>query len=169
MGANTQKQEQQIIYLKDIVIRKIIAVKSVVAFGSALVLDMLLEPSGVTDVVFAIISFAVIFAVLSIVLYLAGNIVVGRKRTSFKDAFTISVLGTLVLIVCSSVFRFEIASVLSLIAWLLLVRYYYETDILGSIAVGAASVVVSFVILYILSVVLGYSLLFSWLPVFIGV
>jgi hypothetical protein len=129
-------------------------------------LDTFLEPSGLTDVLFLIISFTVIFAVLSGVLYIAGNIVVGRKRTTLKDAFTISVLGTLVLIVCSSVFRFEIASVLSLIAWLLLVRYYYETDVLGSIAVGAASVVVSIVILYILNSVLGSSLLFSWFPIF---
>lgn len=135
----------------------------------AFILDTFLEPSGLTDVVFSIISFAVIFAVLSVVLYVAGNIVVGRKRTRLKDSFTISVLGTLVLIVCSSVFRFEIASVFSLIAWLLLVRYYYETDVLGSIAVGVASVVVSLVVLYILSFVLGSSLFFSWLPVFIGV
>ncbi|MDG6221755.1 MAG: hypothetical protein QCH99_00650 [Candidatus Bathyarchaeota archaeon] len=141
-----------------------------VKFGiSALVLDSFIDPSGITDVLFSLISFAVIFAILSVVLYVAGNIVVGRKRTCMKDAFCISVLGTLVLIVCNSVFSFEIASVLSLIAWLLLVRYYYETDVLGSIAVGVASVVISIVILYILSFGLGYSLFFSWLPVFIGV
>ena len=139
-----------------------------VAFGSStLIVDAFLESSGLADVVFSVISFAVIFAVLSIVLYISGNIVVGKKRTSIKDAFTISVLGTLVLIVCSSVFSFEIASVLSLIGWLLLVRYYYETDLIGSIAVGAASVVVSLVILYALSLVLEHSLFFSWLPIFI--
>ena len=141
-----------------------------VAFcSSTLILDSFLESSGLADVIFSIISFAVIFAVLSAVLYVSGNIVVGKKRTTLKDAFTISVLGTLVLIVCSSVFSFEIASVLSLIGWLLLVRYYYETDVLGSIAVGAASVVVSLVVLYVLSLVLGHSLFFSWLPVFIVV
>ena len=156
--------------MHDIVIRKIIVVRFVVAFcSSALILDSFLESSGLADVIFSIISFAVIFAVLSAVLYVSGNIVVGKKRTTIKDAFTISVLGTLVLIVCSSVFSFEIASVLSLIGWLLLVRYYYETDVLGSIAVGAASVAVSLVVLYILSVVLGHSLLFSWLPIFIVV
>ena len=145
-------------------------VRLVVAFcSSALILDSFLESSGLADVIFSIISFAVIFAVLSAVLYVSGNIVVGKKRTTLKDAFTISVLGTLVLIVCSSVFSFEIASVLSLIGWLLLVKYYYETDVLGSIAVGAASVAVSLVVLYILSVVLGHSLLFSWLPIFIVV
>ena len=133
---------------------------------AALTLDTLLEPSELTDLLFFAISFAIIFAVLSIVFYLAGNIVVGKSRASFKDAFAISVLGTLVLIVCLSVFSLEVAVVLSLIAWLLLVRHYYETGFLGSIAVGLASVVVAIVILFILSVLLGFSTMLSeWLPI----
>ena len=66
---------------------------------AALVLDTLLEPSVLTELFFSIISFAIIFAVLSIVFYLAVNIVVGRSKASFKDALVISVLGTLVLFV----------------------------------------------------------------------
>ena len=132
---------------------------------AALTLDTLLEPSGLTELLFLAISFALIFAVLSIVFYLAGNFVVGRSKTSFKDAFAISVLGTLVLIVCLSVFSLEVAMVLSLLAWLLLVRHYYETGILGSIAVGLVSVIVAAVILVVLNMLLGYSeLLFRWLP-----
>ncbi|MCJ7613787.1 hypothetical protein MUO71_03345, partial [Candidatus Bathyarchaeota archaeon] len=73
---------------------------------------------------------------------------------------------TLVLIVCVSVFRLEVAMVLSLIAWLLLVRHYYETGVLDSIAVGLTSVIVAVVILVILSIFLGAStMLFSWLPI----
>ena len=133
---------------------------------AALMLDTLLEPSGLTDLLFFIISFAIIFAVLSVVFYLAGNVVVGRSRASFKDAFAISVLGTLVLIVCLSVFSLEVAMVLSLVAWLLLVRHYYETGILGSIAVGLTSVIVAVVILVILNMLLGFStILFRWLPI----
>jgi len=133
---------------------------------AALTLDTLLEPSGLTEVLFFIISFAIIFVVLSVVFYLAGTVVVGRSRASFKDAFAISVLGTLVLIVCLSVFSLEVAMVLSLIAWLLLVRHYYETGFLGSIAVGLTSVIVAVVILVILNMLLGYStLLFRWLPI----
>jgi len=132
---------------------------------AALMLDTLLEPSELTDLLFFIISFAIIFAVLSVVFYLAGNVVVGRSRASFKDAFAISVLGTLVLIVCLSVFSLEVAMVLSLVAWLLLVRHYYETGILGSIAVGLTSVIVAAVILVILNMLLGFSTtLFRWLP-----
>lgn len=134
---------------------------------AALMLDTLLEPSGLTELLFFVLSFAIIFAVLSVVFYLAGNVVVGGSRASFKDAFAISVLGTLVLIVCLSVFRLEVAMVLSLIAWLLLVRHYYETGILGSIAVGLMSVIVAAVILVILNMLLGFSTtIFRWLPIF---
>ena len=133
---------------------------------AVLMMETLLQPSGLTELLFFIISFAIIFAVLSVVFYLAGNVVVGRSRASFKDAFAISVLGTLVLIVCLSVFSLEVAMVLSLIAWLLLVRHYYETGFLGSIAVGLTSVIVAVVILVILNMLLGYStLLFRWLPI----
>ena len=134
---------------------------------AALIADTLLLSSELTEILFSIISFTIIFGVLSGVFYLAGNIVVGRNRVSLKDALAISVLGTLVFIVCLSVFSLEVAAVLSLIAWLLLVRCYYETGLAGSIAVGVTSVIVAVVILAILSILLGYSLLFSWLPVFV--
>lgn len=134
---------------------------------AALMVDTLLEPSGLTEILFFILSFAIIFAVMSVVFYLAGNVVVGRSRASFKDAFAISVLGTLVLIVCVSVFILEVAMVLALIAWLLLVRHYYETGFLGSIAVGLTSVIVAAVILVVLDMFLGNStLVFRWLPFF---
>ena len=133
---------------------------------AALLMGTLLQPSGLTELLFSIISFAIILTALSVVFYLAGNVVVGRRRALFKDAFAISVIGTLVLIVCLSIFSLEIAMILSLIAWLLLFRHYYETGWLGAIAVGLTSVIVAVVILFILSILLGFStMLFRWLPI----
>jgi hypothetical protein len=130
-------------------------------------LDTLLKPSGLTEILFFIVSFAIIFAVLSVVFYLAGALVVGRGSATIKDAFAISVLGTLVLIVCLSVFSLEVALFLSLVSWLLLVRYYYETGLVGSVAVGLTSVIVAAVILVVLDMVFWNSaLVFRWLPFF---
>ena len=132
--------------------------------GAALMLDTLLRPSGWTEIHFFIISFTIIFIVLSIVFYLAGFVVVGKNRTSFKDAFAISVLGILILIVGLSVFNLEGALIMSLVAYLLLVRYYYETGILGSIGVGLMSVIVAAIILIVMDILLGNSsLVFKWL------
>ena len=126
----------------------------------------LFQPFGLTETLFSVVSFTIILAVLSVVFYLTGVVVVGKHRALFKDAFAISVLGTLVLIVCVSVFRLEVAMVLSLIAWLLLVRHYYETGVVGSVAVGLMSVTVAVVILVILSIFLGDpTTLFRWLPI----
>lgn len=126
-------------------------------------LDTLPDPIGLTDLLFFAVSFAIIFVVLSVIFYLAGNIVVGKDRASFKDAFAISVLGTLVLIVCLSVFSLELAIFLSLVAWLLLVRHYYETGFFSAIAVGLTSVVVAVIILIFLNMFLGFStILFKW-------
>ena len=133
---------------------------------AAIIWDILSLPTGLDQIVFSIISFAIIFAVLSVVFYLAGNIVIGRKRVCLKDAFSISVLGTLVLIVCLSVFSLELTLLLSLFAWMLLVRYFYETGFVGAIAVGVTSVFVSFVVLEFLSFVLDFPLIFDWLSVF---
>jgi hypothetical protein len=131
----------------------------------ALAVGTLIQPSGLTEILYSIVSFAIILIVLSIVFYLAGLVVVGGRRALFRDAFAISALGTLVLIVCLSVFSLEIAIIISLIAWLLLVRYYYETGLSSSIAVGLTSVIVAVVILVVLSILLGLSdILFRWLP-----
>jgi len=138
--------------------------------ASVLMQGGLLQPGGLGEVLFSLISFALVFGVLSVVFYVAGVVVVGGERTSFRDAFAISVLGTLVLIVCVSVFSVEVAGVLSLAAWMLLVRHYYETGILGSIAVGLVSVVVAVAILFVLNVLLGFSSFLSWwLPFFSGI
>ena len=132
---------------------------------AGLLVDMIPLPSALTEIIFLIISFTIIFAVMTVIFYLSGNVVVGRKRVSLKDSFTISVLGTLVLIVCLSVFSLELALLLSLFAWLLLVKYYYETGYAGSIAVAVTSAFVSLVVLEVLSALLNMPLIFNWLPV----
>lgn len=138
-----------------------------IATIAALILDTLLEASELTEFLFLIISFTIIFAVLSIVFYLGGNVVVGSQKASLKDAFAISVFGTIVLIVCFSVFSLDIAIILSTVAWLLLFRHYYETGFLGSIAVGFTSAIIAIIILFILNSILGNStLVFRWLPFF---
>jgi hypothetical protein len=130
-------------------------------------LTALLVPPEFGELLFSVVSFVTLMVVMSVVFYLAGIIVVGRDRARFKDAVAVSVLGTLVLIVCLTVFRLEVAAVFSLVAWLLLVRHYYETGLLGSATVGLVSVFVSVAVLVLLGLLMGYSaMLFSWLPVF---
>ncbi|MDH7607137.1 MAG: hypothetical protein QHH12_05165 [Candidatus Bathyarchaeota archaeon] len=50
-------------------------------------------PEGLT-LIFALVWFFVELFILAVVLYLAGLIVVGKKRALLSDAFIISLLGT---------------------------------------------------------------------------
>jgi hypothetical protein len=120
-----------------------------------------------SETLLALISFVVNLLVLTVVFYIAGVIVVGRKRALLSDAFVISLLGTVVNSICLVFFPPLIGLILSLIIWLLLIRRYYETGWLGALAVGILAVIVSVVVLVILGIILGISILiFGGLPLF---
>jgi hypothetical protein len=129
------------------------------AFAVKLIGQELTEP-----LVGQLFSFIVLLIILTLIFYIAGRVVVGKKRALLSDAFVISLLGTIVMSICVNffastyLFGLSIGAILSLIVWLLLIRHYYETGWLGAIAVGIMAVIVSIVILTLL-VLLGISLL----------
>jgi len=104
-----------------------------------------------------LLHFILNLIILTIVFYIAGRIVVGKKRALFSDAFVISLLGTIVMSICLNFFGLLVGAVLSLIIWLLLVKHYYETGWLGAIAVGIMALIVSIVILVVLASLLVVS------------
>jgi len=118
-----------------------------------------------------LIAFIIELIAMTIVFYVAGVIVVGQKRALLSDAFVISLLGTVVSTICllffpvwvalpfDGVFRINMGVVLSVIGWLLLIRYYYETGWLGALAVGILAIIIFIVILLILAPFLVLSLL----------
>jgi len=106
--------------------------------------------------IFFLAVFLVSLLVLSVVLYLAGLIVVGKKRALLTDAFIISLLGTIL----SNLFFMFISYplvplLLSIIVWLLLIKRLYETGWLGAIAVGVLAVIVYLAIAIILALIFG--------------
>ena len=110
--------------------------------------------------------------ILTVVFYIAGIIVVGKRRALFSDALVISLLGTAVGIICDFIFPSLIGAILSLLVWLLLIRFYYETGWLGALAVGILAVIIavvmSLVVLFILALILGFAFVLSgWLVLFL--
>jgi len=106
--------------------------------------------------IFFLAVFLVSLLVLSVVLYLAGLIVVGKKRALLTDAFIISLLGTIL----SNLFFMFISYplvplLLSIIVWLLLIKRLYETGWLGAIAVGVLAVMIYLAIAIILALIFG--------------
>ena len=110
-----------------------------------------LQIPGQTELLFTIISFIINLIVMTIVFYVAGVIVVGKRRALFSDAFVISLLGTVVGNICLLFFPPIIGLILSLIVWLLLIKRYYETGWLGALAVAVLAVIIYAVVLVILA------------------
>jgi len=103
-----------------------------------------------------LLNFVLGLLILTIVFYLAGRVVVGKKRALFSDAFVISLLGTIVVNICAIfITQLWIGLILSLIIWLLLIRNYYETGWLGAFAVAVLAVIIYVAIGFILFLLLA--------------
>jgi len=104
--------------------------------------------------------------VLTIVLYVAGFLVVGKKRAQFSDALVIALLGTVIstffMVFLSEIplLKFDgrkitmgagLGLILSFLTYLLLIRHYYETGWLGALAVAIVVVLVFIVFSAILA------------------
>ena len=118
-----------------------------------------LQIPGEAELLFAIVLFVMNLIIMTIIFYVAGVIVVGKRRALFSDAFVISLLGTVVGNICLLFFPPIIGLFLSLIVWLLLIRHYYETGWLGALAVAILAVIIFVVVLIVLGLVLGVTIL----------
>ncbi len=107
-------------------------------------------------VIFLLVLFLVNLLILAVVLYLAGLVVVGKKRALLSDAFIISLLGTVLSILFFMFLPYRLlALILSIIVWLLLIKRLYETGWLGAIAVGILAMVIFLAVTVLLALFLG--------------
>lgn len=104
---------------------------------------------------FTIALFLIELVVLAVLLYLAGLIVVGKRRALFSDAFIIALLGTVLSTIFIIFLPNLIALLLSVITWLILIKKLFETGWLGAIAVGILVVIIYFAILVLVALVAG--------------
>jgi hypothetical protein len=113
--------------------------------------------------------------VLTIVFYVAGVLIVGKKRALFGDAFIIALLGTLtstffmVVLPGMVIFTFDshkfgfgagLGLLISIFVYLFLIKHYYETSWLGALAVAILAVIIFVVLAFVLAVSLRISFLF---------
>jgi hypothetical protein len=123
-------------------------------------------PEGVR-LIFSLALFFINLFALAVVLYLAGLVVVGRKRALSSDAFIISLLGTVLSTVFFMFIPYRlIALLLSIVTWLLLIKRFYETGWLGAIGVGILTMIIFLVITILLALVFGilYVVIERFLP-----
>ncbi len=110
-----------------------------------------LIPEGLR-LLFPLVLFLVNLLVSAVFLYLAGLVVVGKKRALLTDAITISLLGS----VLSTVFFMflpyrPIALLLSALTWLLLIKRLYKIGWFSAVVVGILGVVIFLVVVILLA------------------
>ncbi|MGQ9530777.1 MAG: hypothetical protein ACUVQX_05350 [Candidatus Bathycorpusculaceae bacterium] len=119
--------------------------------------DIIGKLGGGLTIIFSLALFFVSLLMLAVVLYLAGLIVVGKKRALLTDALIIALLGT---VLSTLFFMFIpyllISLILSIITWLLLIKSLYETGWLGSLAVGILAIIIFLAAFILLALFLGF-------------
>jgi hypothetical protein len=113
----------------------------------------LAAPSLGTGLISVLIGFLIVFIiyllVIGFVLWLAGEIVVGR-RVTFGEALGIAAVGTFLVGAAIVFLPGLIGLLVGLLLFLLLVKHYFKTGWLGAIGVGIMAIVVGVVIIFIL-------------------
>lgn len=122
-----------------------------------------------------LMAFLVNLVVMTFVFYVAGLIVVGKKRALPVDAFVISLLGTIISHVFIVFFPTLVEAgllsrliegfgvIISLIGILFLIRYFYETGWLGSLAVAILATITLILLRIALALLLELPRLFLFL------
>jgi len=106
--------------------------------------------------IFSLTLFFVNLLVLAIVLYLAGLVVVGKKRALLADAFMISLVGTVLSTVFFMFIPYRlIALFLGIILWLLLIKRLYGTGWIGAIGVGILAIIIFLAVTVLLALAFG--------------
>jgi hypothetical protein len=91
-------------------------------------------------------------------LWLAGKWIVGGEKARFMDAIWIGVLGTVVNAVIGWFVGGGVGALAQLVAYLYLVKTYYETGWGNAVVISVLAVVIMTVVLILLGMLLGVSL-----------
>ncbi len=86
-------------------------------------------------------------------LWLAGRFIVGSEKAKFMDAVWITILGAVINAVIAAFIGGEIAGLVQLVAYLYLVKQYYETGWVQAAIVSVLMVVILVVALFALALV----------------
>jgi hypothetical protein len=102
-----------------------------------------------SNIVEFLILFIIYLLIIGFILWLAGEIVVGR-RVTFGEALGVAGVGTFLIGASITLLGLVIGGLLGLLIFLLLVKHYFKTGWLGAIGVGIMTIIVGVVVVFIL-------------------
>ena len=99
-------------------------------------------------------------------LWLVGKWIVGGEKAKFTDAVWIGILGAVVNVVIGSVVGGSLGSLAQLVAYLYLVKTYYETGWGNAVIISVLAVIIMAAVFILLGMILGISLGMGYGPPF---
>jgi len=99
--------------------------------------------------------------VVAPVLWLSGRALVGKEKAKFTDAIWIVVLGIVVGTLFGAYFVGIIASIIQLLIWLALVKYFFDCGWLKALAISILAVII-FAVIVVILVIIGIGI-WLWL------
>ena len=124
-------------------------------------INKLVEAGFGLAILVAIAVFLIQVLILSVVIYIAGLMVVGGRKATFGDAFKISLLGTVLgglIYAAISFFVPILGLIVYILIWLALIKQYFETGWLNALAIGILAVIVWIALIIIVGLILAVPL-----------
>jgi len=109
------------------------------------------------DLVSIVVQIVVSIIFIAPVLWLAGRMLVGGQKAKFTDAIWIVAIGAVLGAVIGAFTSGLLGSLIQLIAWLALVKHFFDCGWVKAFVISIVAVVISVVLLIVLAA-LGISL-----------
>ncbi len=104
-----------------------------------------------------LIAFVIYLLIIGIVLWIAGEIVVGR-RVTFGEALAIAGVGTFLVLAVLFLLPGLLGLLIGFILFLALIKHYFKTGWLGAFGVTIMAVIVAVVLFFVLGALALFSL-----------
>ena len=105
------------------------------------------------DLTALLIQIVVGTIIIAPVLWLAGRALVRKEKAKFTDAIWIVVLGTVIGAIVGAFVGSLLAAVIMFIAWLALIKHFFDCGWLKALAIAIIAVIIFAVIVAILAVI----------------
>jgi hypothetical protein len=118
------------------------------------------------DFIGILVQIIISTVILSPALWISGRIIAGKDKAKFTDALWIVFLGSIINTVVSAFIGNLVASIILLIVWLALIKYFFDCGWLKAFAIAVVAVVIFAIVVAILAILfglIGIAAIASWI------
>jgi hypothetical protein len=107
------------------------------------------------DIVGVLIQLIIGTVILAPALWVAGRWISGKEKAKFSDALWIALLGIIINVVVAYFIGNLVATIIVFIAWLLLIKHFFDCGWLKALLIAFVAVVIFAIIIAALSIIVA--------------